>query len=176
MTLIGGSLAIAIVIPQKDIGLMTGMLQLFYAFFDAHHLPWMADVMGLCIIIGGLGGVSAWVLGPSKGLMVAAQDGAIPSWMAKTDRFGAPVMVLAVQAILFTLICGVFLLMPTVNSSYWILSNITAILSLLSYIMMFLAAWALRIKKPKVKRPYKIPGGKWGMGLVCVLGLFSVLS
>ena len=109
VTLIGGSLAIAIVIPQKDIGLMTGMLQLFYAFFDAHHLPWMADVMGLCIIIGGLGGVSAWVLGPSKGLMVAAQDGAIPSWMAKTNRFGAPVMVLAAQAILFTLICHSFI-------------------------------------------------------------------
>jgi len=176
ITLIGGSLSIAMIIPNQKIELLTGMLQLYYAFFQAHHIPWMTIVIGICIIIGGFGGVGAWVLGPSKGLMVAAADGALPNWIAKTNRFQAPVAVLVIQAVIFTVICGVFLLMPTVNSSYWILSDITAILSLLSYVMMFAAAIALRYKAPHTARAYRIPGGNWGIGIVCVIGLLSCLA
>lgn len=176
ITLIGGSLAIAMVIPNQKIELLTGMLELYYTFFQAHHIAWMTVVIGICIIIGGLGCVCAWVLGPSKGLMVAAADGALPSWMAKTNRFQAPVVVLGIQAVIFTLICGVFLLMPTVNSSYWILSDITAILSLLSYVMMFISAIVLRYKAPNTPRAYRIPGGNWGLWIVCIIGLLSCLA
>ena len=175
-TLIGGSLAIAMVIPSKHIELMTGMLELFYTFFHLHHLGWMTDIMGICIILGGLGGVSAWVIGPSKGLMVAAADGAMPAWLCTVNRFQSPVYVLLAQAVLFVLICSVFLLMPSVSSSYWVLSNITAILSLLGYIMMFLAAWVLRYKRPNVERAYRIPGGHVGMAVVCIMGLFSCIT
>lgn len=175
VTLIGGSLAIAVVIPPKQIELMTGMLQVFYTFFSAHHIAWMTPVIGACIILGGLGGVAAWVLGPSKGLMVAAEDGAIPAFMKKVNRFGAPTGVLLTQAVLFVLICGVFFLMPTVNSSYWILSNITAILSLIAYLFMFAAVIKLRYSHPEMPRAYRIPGGKFGVWLVGIIGSLASL-
>ncbi|MDF2529177.1 MAG: Amino acid transporter [Gammaproteobacteria bacterium] len=174
-TLIGGSLAIAIVIPQNQIQLMTGMLELFYTFFAAYHITWMNSIIAVCIILGGLGGVAAWVLGPSKGLLIAAQDGALPSWLQKSNRFQAPIAILGAQAVLFVLICGVFLLMPTVNSSYWILSNITAILSLLAYVFMFAAAVRLRYSHPQIERSYKIPFGNIGMWAVAVIGSLACI-
>jgi amino acid transporter len=174
-TLIGGSLAIAVVIPAGKIELMTGMLEVFYTFFAAHNMSWMTPIIGACIILGGIGGVAAWVLGPSKGLMVAAEDGAIPQFMKKTNRFQAPIGVLMTQSVFFILICGVFLLMPTVNSSYWILSNITAILSLMAYLFMFAAVIKLRYSRPEVPRAYRIPGGNFGAWLVGVVGILSCL-
>ncbi|MDF2940074.1 MAG: potE 2 [Gammaproteobacteria bacterium] len=174
-TLIGGSLAIAVVIPQKQIQLMTGMLELFYTFFAAYHISWMNSIIGACIILGGLGGVAAWVLGPSKGLLIAAQDGALPSWLQKTNRFHAPVAILAAQAVLFIFICGVFLLMPSVNSSYWILSNITAILSLIAYLFMFAAAVRLRYLHPDMPRAYKVPFGKIGIWAIAGAGSLSCI-
>jgi amino acid transporter len=109
--------------------------------------------------------------------MVAAEDGILPAFLAKKNRFGAPIMVLFIQALIFTAICGMFLLMPSVNSSYWILSNITAILSLTAYLFMFAAAIKLRYSHPRTPRSYKIPGGKVGMWVVSLSGaIMSVLT
>ena len=170
ITLIGGSLGIAMVIPQHKIALMDGMLQMFATFFHTFHMPWMIDVIAACIILGGFGGVTAWVLGPSKALMVAAKDGILPKWLSRQNRFHAPISVLSVQLVIFILICGIYWYMPTVSSSFWLLSNITAILSLLAYLFMFASVIRLRYKAPEVKRPFVIPGGKVGLWLVGVAG------
>ena len=42
--------------------------------------------------------------------------------------------------------------------------------------MMFIAAIVLRYKAPDTPRAYRIPGGNWGLWLVCVIGLFSCLA
>lgn len=174
-TLIGGSLAIAIVIPKSHIQLMDGMLQVFYIFFHTYHMPWFIDVVAACIILGGFGGVAAWVLGPSKGLMVAAKDGVMPAFMAKQNRHHAPIGVLISQLVIFLIICSVYFYMPTVESSFWVLSNITAILSLLAYVFMFAAVIMLRYRHPNVERAYRIPGGKLGVWVVAIFGIVSCL-
>jgi amino acid transporter len=171
VTLIGGSLAIAIVIPAKQIHLMTGMLEVFYTFFMAHHMPWMVKVIGACILLGGIGGISAWVLGPAKGMMVAAEDGMAPKILQRSNRFGAPIVMLGLQGILFVVIASVYLLFDQLSGAYWFLSNITAILSLIVYILMFAAVVRLRYSHPDVKRGYRIPGGKFGVWLVAGSGV-----
>jgi len=93
--------------------------------------------------------------------------------LQRTNSHGAPVAVLLVQGILFTLICSVFLLSPSVQSAFWILSNITSQLALLGYILMFSSAIRLRYKYPDVPRAYKIPGGKVGIWVLAGLGLVS---
>ncbi len=60
-------------------------------------------------------------------------------------------MVLLMQGGIFTILCAVFLLMPTVSSSFWVLSAVTSILSLLVYIAMFAAALRLRYRYPECK-------------------------
>lgn len=175
VSLILSSLAIAIVVPQQQLNVVAGLIQAFMIFFNAYHLGWMQPIITLFIIIGGIGGVAAWVIGPTKGLLVATRDGSIPPILARINKKEVPTLILFAQAVIVTLLCGVFLLMPTVSSSYWVLTAITAQLALLVYIIMFAAAIYLRYKKPNVRRPYKIPGGNWGMGLACLLGTLSCL-
>ena len=48
---------------------------------------------------------------------------------------------------------------------------LSAQIYMIMYILMFSAAFALRKKQPDLPRPYKIPGGIWGIGVVCGLGI-----
>lgn len=174
-SLILSSLAIALVVPRSDLSVVTGLVQAFKIFLDAFHLGWLSPVITLMIIIGGVGGVATWIIGPTKGLFVAAQDGNAPAFLSRVNSKGVPVNVLMVQAVIFTVLCTVFLLMPTVSSSYWLLTAMTAQLAMVVYIALFFAAICLRYKYPDRERPYRIPGGKFGLWLVCLLGLLSCL-
>ena len=84
-----------------------------------------------------------------------------------------PIALLVTQAIIVTLFSFVFLVMPTVSSAYWILNAMISELYLIMYILMFSAAIKLRYKYPSTHRPYKIPGGNWGMWMIAGLGLIA---
>ncbi len=174
-SLVGASLAIALVVPQKELNIVAGLLQAFEVFFKAFHMSWAMPLLAFAIVIGSIGCVGAWILGPSKGLLIACHDGCLPLRLGTKNRHGVPVTILLLQGIIFTILCGTFILMPTVTSSFWVLSNITAILSLLVYIAMFMAVIKLRYKHPKVHRAFRIPGGTIGLWCVCLLGLSSCL-
>jgi amino acid transporter len=172
-SLIFASLAIALVIPSPQLNIVSGLLQAFDLFLKAFHLDWLTPVIALLMVCGALGGVNAWLLGPSKGLLEAGRDGCLPAFMTRTNRKDVPVAILLIQGVIFTLLCSVFLLMPTVSSSFWVLSAVTSILAFIVYIAMFAAALRLRYKFPEVKRAFIIPGGKIGLWAVCLLGLLS---
>lgn len=175
-TLILGSLAIAVVLPQGDINLVAGIMQAFDAFFARYHLLWLMPVIALMLVMGGLGGVNNWIIAPTKGLLVAAQDGNLPKFFQRENAAGAPTVLLIGQAILVTILSTLFLLMPSVNGSYWLLTALAAQLYMLMYLMMFLAAIKLRIQAPKQPRPFRIPGGMPGMLFVSGLGLLGVMT
>jgi len=117
--------------------------------------------------------VSAWILGPSKGLLVSARHGLLPPILQRTIHGDVPVNILFLQALVVTGLVFVFLLMPTVSSAYWILTALTAQLYLIMYLLMFLTAIVLRYKRPDTPRPYRIPGGNFGMWVVVMLGLLG---
>ena len=79
------------------------------------------------------------------------------------------------QAVIVTCLAALFLFMPSVNGSYWLLTALAAQLYMLMYLLMFLAAIVLRIHEPHHSRPFRIPGGMLGMLAVAGLGLLGVL-
>lgn len=175
-SLVLSSLAIAIVVPHGTLNVVTGLVQAFQIFFDNYHLHWMTPIIALLIIIGGLGMVAAWVIGPTKGLLVATIDGSAPKALGKINRHGVPVTILFLQAGICTAMCSVFLFMPTVSSSYWVLTAMTAQLAMLVYVALFAAGIYLRYKKPHVARPYKVPGGNVGMWILGIMGIMASLG
>lgn len=175
-TLILGSLAIAVVLPQSEINLVAGIMQAFDAFFAQYHLLWLMPVIAVMLVMGGLGGVSNWIIAPTKGLLVAAKDGNLPEFFQRENKNDAPVVLLIGQAILVTLLSTLFLFMPSVNGSYWLLTALAAQLYMLMYLLMFLAAIMLRIKAPHQARPFRVPGGMPGLLFVAGLGLVGVLT
>ncbi|MBS0359433.1 MAG: amino acid permease [Proteobacteria bacterium] len=175
-TLVMGSLAIAVVVPQAQISLVAGIMQAFEIFFNAYHLGWLLPLVAVMLVIGGLGTVSNWIIAPTKGLLVAAKEGHLPPVLQKENRHGAPKTLLIAQAVIVSLLSLVFLLMPTVNASYWLLTALAAQLYMLMYLLMFAAGIYLRIKSPEQHRLFKIPGNYWGMGLVAGAGIIGCIT
>lgn len=175
-TLILGSLAIAVVMPAQDINLVAGIMQAFDAFFKRYELSWLMPVVAVMLVLGGLGGVSNWIIAPTKGLLVAAQDGNLPPFFQRVNKNGAPVTMLIGQAVIVTILSGLFLFMPSVNGSYWLLTALAAQLYMLMYLLMFLAAIKLRLSAPSQPRPFRIPGGIIGLCFVAGVGMIGVLT
>ena len=172
-TLVLSSLAIAVVIPKHNIQLVDGLIQAFDMYLRAYHLQWIIKLMATLIVIGGVGSVAAWMLGPIKGLLIAAEDGNIPLFFQKCNAHGAPQNLLVTQAIFFSLLCTLFLLLPSVNSSYWVLTALATQLYMVMYFLMFIAAIKLRYKHPEVVRAYRVPGGTLGIWAVAGLGAIT---
>lgn len=175
-TLILGSLAIAVVLPQHDINLVAGIMQAFDAFFSKYHLVWFMPIVALMLVMGGLGGVSNWIIAPTKGLLVAAEDGNLPEVFRRANKHGAPVVMLITQAVIVTILSALFLFMPSVNGSYWLLTALAAQLYMLMYLLMFAAAIKLRLSAPEHPRAFRIPGGMAGMLLVAGVGIIGGLT
>lgn len=172
-TMILGSLAIAMIIPPDTIGLVTGVMQVFDDFFTAYHLGFITPIVIIMLLIGSFGGIINWIISPAKGLMHAADQGFLPTWFASKNKHKVPHIILYTQAILVSLICLVFLLMPSVNGSYWLLTDLSTQLYMFMYVLMFIAAIVLRYKYPDKIRHFKILGGRFGIWLTGLLGLLG---
>jgi putative glutamate/gamma-aminobutyrate antiporter len=170
-----GTLAIAIILPKTEISLVSGSIEALYKFLSQWNLSWLIPILAASIGLGALGGVSTWAAGPCRGLLAAAQNGDFPPFMHKSNKHNMPVVVMIIQASIVTLLAILFVFMPNVNSSFWLLSVLAAEVYLIMYILMFLSAIVLRYKKPTLHRPYKIPGGNLGMWVVSGLGLMGSL-
>jgi glutamate:GABA antiporter len=168
-----GSLAIAIVIPQSEINLSVALIESFDIFLKAYHLQILLPFIAICIVVSGLSGVSAWIIGPCKCMLIASEDGLLPAVLAKTNNNGVPMNLMLLQGFIFTLIALLFLFFPGFNSSYWLLTAMTAELSVLFYIMIFLSLIKLRVSKSDIPRNFKIPGGLVG---VCIVGGCGLLT
>ncbi len=170
-----GVLSIAIVVPQKQISLTAGTMQAFTVFLSRYNLKWFIPVIAALMAVGLFGSVGTWIIGPVKGLHAAGQEGHLPPVFHKVNKHQVPVPLLVFQGILATVLTLMFLLMPSVSSAFWILTVLVAQLYLLMYVLVFAAAIRLRYTHPKIERPYRVPGGKFGIWLICGIGIIGAV-
>ena len=170
-----GSLAIAVVVPQKDISLVAGLMEAFKLLLDKFGIKWLIPLIAVLITLGSIGELCAWIIGPTKGLLTTAKHGSIPPFFQRVNKRNVPVNLLIVQAFIVTVLSFIFLLMPTISSSFWILTALCVILYLIMYLLVYAAAIWLRYSKPDVARAYTIPGGLLGMWIVGGVGFLGSL-
>ncbi len=175
LTMVLASAAIAIVVPSSDLNIVSGLDQAFGLFLNAFHLKWLLPVVIIFMIIGGFGGMSAWVIGPTKGLMVAAQDQCAPAVFGKVNKRGVPSIMLWAQWAVVVVLCLLFVFFKSFNTWYWILSDLTAQLALLFYVLMFAASIKLRYKTPQKKDAFRIPCGNVGIWLTGIIGILACI-
>ncbi len=173
VTMIMGSLGIAIILPQKDINLVSGVMMAFTNLFAAFHMSWIIPLITVMILVGTSGSIVSWVISPAKGLLQAAQSGYLPKVFQQVNQHGVARNLLIIQAVLVTLVCLAFLLMPSVNGSYWLLTALSTQLYMFMYVILFVTAIYLRYKFPQKTRPFSIPGKNIGMWIVSLLGLIG---
>ena len=176
ITMVLGSLSIAFILPEKQINLVAGVIQVFSNLFDSFGLRSLTPVLALLIVVGSIGSITNWLISPAKGLLHAAEFGYMPPTLMRKNKHHVPQNILLGQAILVSLLCSIFLLVPSVNGFYWFLTALSTELYMIMYILMFFAA--LRLHYKYIKRPaaFKIPGKQYGMWLTCMLGLFGCIA
>lgn len=173
--MIAGGLAIAIAVPQKSISLAAGVMEALDYFFSAFHMKWLIPILAVMASVGAVASISTWIAGPPRGVAVASRNGNLPPFCQKLNKDGMPKNLLIIQAAIATLMSLVILFMPSVGSSFWILSVLCTQVYLVMYLLMFIAAIRLRYSKPDVPRAYKIPFGNLGMWSVAGLGLLATV-
>ncbi len=169
------TLAIAFVIPARDLSLASGVMQAIQYFFGAAHIPGAVAPMAVLITIGGVVSLAAWLIGPAKGLGVVAEEGNLPPLFNRTNKYGSPVAVLLVQALIGTFVSLLYVFLPSVNQAYWILSAITVELLCIVYLLVFASLIKLRYSRPDAPRPFRIPGGMAGIWIIGGMGAAGVI-
>jgi APA family basic amino acid/polyamine antiporter len=126
---------------------------------------WLALLTAIGAQFGNLGIFNGELLITSRLPWAMAKDGVLPTTFAQLHpRYGTPSMFLILQAILYSLLTYFLDFVEILIVSTWI--------ALPSYIMMFITPIMLRLKRPDLKGPFRIPGG-WP---VVLLSAFTTLS
>jgi putative glutamate/gamma-aminobutyrate antiporter len=168
-----GTFALGVIIPAKDINLTQSLLIGFDNYFRHFHIAWAGPLIAIALMFGVLASVLTWVAGPSKGIFTVGKAGYLPPFFQKTNASGVQRNILLVQGGIVTLLSLLFVVMPSVQSFYQILSQLTILLYLIMYMLMFAAAIVLRYKMKDTPRPFKLGKGNglmWVMGVVGFAG------
>lgn len=171
-----GGLAIAAVIPHEQINLSAGVMQTFTILINhiGPELDWAVRIIAALLLLGVLGEIAAWIVGPSRGMLVTAQQGILPARFAKMNRNGVPVT-LVISQLAITSIALVVLTNTGGgnNMSFLIALALTVVIYLCSYFMLFLGYIQLILKQPDNKRTFNIPGGNSVKLTVAMVGLVT---
>ncbi len=159
----------------NHVDIVTGLMISFNIFFQHFGASWLTILIALTLIIGAFTTISAWIMGLSRAFLVAGEDGLLPKTLCQKNKHQAPTKILLVQGVIFSIFCLAYLVMPSVHSAYWFLSDLTAQLAVIAYIGMFLAAVKLRLNVPTKPGQFTIGRHPIGTVLVAFLGCFGCL-
>lgn len=173
ITMIMGSLAIAFVLPKAQINLVAGTVEAFEKFLLAYHLQWFTPIIVAMILFGTLGSIINWLISPAKGLLQSAEDGFLPKYFSRVNKNGVPSRILLAQAIIVSIVCVAFTVMPSVNGSYWLLTDLSTQVYMLMYVLLFVAGMIIKTKFFDHARGFVIPYQKPGFFTVAILGLIG---
>ena len=165
-----GALSIATALAPGQYHLQSGVTEALHVMLSRYDMDGWARMASLGMALGVFGSVNAWVVGPSKGMLASAEDGALPASLCKVNKNNVPTRILLLQGAIVTLLCLAFTFQPTVASAYFMISVLTIQMYLCMYFMMFLAALRLRRRHPERSGSFRVPGGKPGLYLVCGIG------
>ncbi|MDD3344812.1 MAG: amino acid permease [Candidatus Omnitrophica bacterium] len=169
-----GAFAISAIMPYSQINVESGLLQTFQTVFNRINMPWGVSLVGILVMFGALASVTSWIVGPSRGLLKTAQDGLLPAFWAKTNAQGVQVNILLVQAVIVTVLSGIYFITKNVSVAFFLISAMTITLYLIMYALMYAAGICLRYKRPDLTRKFRVPGGSAGMWLAGLVGIGGV--
>lgn len=167
------TLAIAVAVPQKELGLTNGIMLAFQEYFGHWGVgEWATAVVSALIAAGALASVLTWIAGPSKGVLAAAETGLLPKLLQKRNKAGVQSGILMLQGSIVTVLAAIFIIVPNVSAAFVALIDMAAALYLIMYMLMFASAIVLRRTQPRVRRAYRVPA----LNLVAGVGFFASLA
>ena len=173
-----GGMSVALTIPAAKLSLSNGIIQALTALF-AHigvHAPMAASVVALMVAVGVTAEVAGWLIGPVRGIYMAAQQGLLPPALRKANRQDVPVVLVLIQGVIVTIWTLVLTLGGGgANLSFLIAISLTVVIYVVAYLLLFAGYFVLIFKHKDLKRRYQIMGGMPGKIIVAGSGVLSTL-
>lgn len=127
-------------------------------------------VIMLCIAtLGPMGPMNSFYGATSRIMLAMGRKGQLPEAFAQVDeKSGAPKLACVVLAVITVVgpFLGKNMLIP--------LTNVSALAFIFSCTMVSFACLRMRFTEPDLPRPYKVPGGKFGIVLACLAGCIII--
>lgn len=169
-----GGLSIGAVVPASQLGLSTGVIQGFEGLV-AHFgtgLGWLVKAIAILITLGVCAEVSAWVVGPSWGMLKAGEKGLLPKQLTETNKHGVPTKFLLLQGVIVTIWAAVLTFGGGgSNVSFFTAISLTVIVYIVGYIIFFIAYINLIRKHGDLKRTFEISKNKVVKLIMAYVGL-----
>ncbi|MCR4428199.1 MAG: APC family permease [Caldiserica bacterium] len=173
-----GTFGILSVLPLERISIVTGIIdsikEVMSTFGTAGEVVSIA--FGIAILYSFLANMVTWSIGANRVVASTAEEGRLPRFLGHLHgRFKTPDFAYITMGVLGSLLLlGNGFLAENPESIFWQIFAISSLIFLLPYLLMFPAFLKLRALKPEVKRPYMVPGPKWLIWTMALLGEFFI--
>lgn len=123
-------------------------------------IPWLGMVFAAAVLASNLSMYNVYLASGSRGFFVMATDNLCPPIISRVGKkHGTPYIAILSLAAVNLVLC---------QYGYATLVVIDVFLFMMAYIMIFIAAIALRIKEPNLHRPMKIKVNTAGLIAMCI--------
>jgi amino acid transporter len=162
---------IILVIPKTELSSVSGFADAYKAVAGAFHSHGLNVAFGILIVLTLVGSGAVWLEGADRNQAIAALDGAAPAWMGRFAKVGTPIAVNLTSGVIGSaFVFFVFLITKGSLANFFsIMIALVISTTAVSYVFIFPALVALRIKYPNVHRPYRVPGGMAGAWIAAII-------
>ncbi len=170
-----GTIAIAVVIPSKDLNITQSVIAALGKYFSYIGVKLLLPVVAAALAFGVLTNTLAWITGPASVLSYIASQNYLPKVVEKKNKNNAPIVILLAQAIIVTGLSLIYVISSHVQQGYQMLLQMTNAIYLTMYVIMYVSFIRLRYKNKTIDRPYKAGKNIFQAWVITLIGLCSAL-
>ncbi|WP_421738729.1 APC family permease [Caulobacter sp.] len=170
---------ILVALPVKDIGLIEGLLDTLRSLLaGAPGLNLIITVIGVGAVFTILANLVTWSMGANRAAQAAAADGELPAVFGLLHKSNqTPIGAYILTGIVSTLVIVAYgLFARSAEDLFWSLFAFSSVIFLLPYLVLFPAFLRLRGRDAATPRPYRVPGGAVGAGIMAVVCTLFILQ
>ncbi|MEG2382812.1 MAG: APC family permease [Oscillospiraceae bacterium] len=173
-----GSLGILAAVPAGEIDTVDGFfytMEEICSVFGPAQRPMFLIIISIAMLTL-VSNMVSWAMGANEVFAAAELDKRSKLLAHRSKKHGTPDALYIIMGVISTLLIILnFALSGDANDIFWTLLSFSMLVFLMTYLFIFPAAYKLRLKDPNTPRPYKIPGGNFGMLICVVLCEFFIL-
>lgn len=135
---VGTTLAVLVDLPQKDIGVVQGILQAVSKMAGESGASWLVAPLALLLSISIAGIASAWLAGSARIPFVAGLDKYLPAVLGKVHpRYATPYVALLLHGTLSTLFLATNFIGASVQEAFITMLDLAVVLQLVPFLYMY---------------------------------------
>lgn len=164
---------ISVAIPAEELNISSGIIESFMLLIGRSGGAVIITI-GILFLFTLVANLTSWSLGVNYVAKYAADNGAMPRVFSKTDKKGMPMGANIVNGVIASAIVLIAPLIPS-EDVFWSFFALNMVTLLMAYILMFPAFIKLRKKDSLAKRPFKVKGGAFKIGVIAYLPMVLLI-